>query len=190
MESIIDIDQRLFHFIHQDLANNFFDFIMPWIREKTTWIPLYLILLFILIKKFRRQVWLPLVCILLSVVLADQISSHLIKPWIQRIRPCNEPEIVNWIRNVVHCGSGYSFTSSHATNHFAIAVVVLFILRKWSKWVVPVALIWATSIAFAQVYVGVHYPLDVIGGAILGSLIGLFFFYLFRFLQTKIYNSN
>ena len=102
----------------------------------------------------------------------DFISSSLIKPTVQRLRPCNDPEIKSDVKNLVDCGSGYSFPSSHASNHFGLAVflIVLF-FSKW-KLILPIGLLWAASISFAQVYVGVHYPIDILAGAMLGGMIG------------------
>jgi undecaprenyl-diphosphatase len=79
-------------------------------------------------------------------------------------------------RNLVGCGSGYSFISSHAANHFGLAIIIGSIFKSKWTWVKPTLVIWAAVICYAQVYVGVHYPLDVIGGAIIGILIGKFTF--------------
>jgi len=111
-----------------------------------------------------------------TVGMADVVSSKLVKPAVQRVRPCNDVGLKFEVRELVHCGGGYSFTSSHATNHFAIATFLYLVLgglrKKWIRWAL---LAWAASIAYGQVYVGVHYPLDVITGAVLGSLIGTVF---------------
>ena len=112
---------------------------------------------------------------------ADFTSSKIVKPLVERVRPCNDTNLPFGVRELVKCGGGYSFTSSHATNHFAIATflsLILGFLRK--KWITWTLLAWAASIAYGQVYVGVHYPLDVIAGAALGSLIGLSFELLYQ----------
>jgi undecaprenyl-diphosphatase len=104
--------------------------------------------------------------------LADFTSSTLIKKNVQRIRPCNDIQQFEKIVVRVPCGSGYSFTSSHAANHFAVAIFMIGIFGPVRKWVKPAALIWASTIAISQVYVGVHYPGDVITGGLLGAIIG------------------
>ena len=109
----------------------------------------------------------------LTVVLTDQISSSFIKPFFERPRPCRDPILMNQIRMLLNgCSGGYSFTSSHATNHFGFAVYIYLtlgnIIGKWKY----AFLVWAAVIAYGQVYVGVHYPLDIICGALLGTTIG------------------
>ena len=111
------------------------------------------------------------------------ISSKIIKKSVQRTRPCNDisrlSEQGHEVKLLVPCGSGYSFPSSHATNHFAVAVFVIFTFANRKKWLKWGLIAWASSIALGQVYVGVHYPLDVLCGGLLGSFIGwgLAFFY-------------
>ena len=109
----------------------------------------------------------------ITVLLTDQIASNIIKPAVHRLRPCNDPIMLPHIHLMVDCGTGFSFVSSHASNHFGIAVFLILILRKRFSWITPVALFWATLICFAQVYVGLHYPFDIIGGALLGVMIGI-----------------
>jgi undecaprenyl-diphosphatase len=108
----------------------------------------------------------------MTVGVADQLSSELIKKKVERLRPCRETQLQPAARTLVHCGGGYSFTSSHATNHFAVAVFIFFswglCWKRW-RWLL---LLWAASISLGQVYVGVHYPLDILVGAINGSILG------------------
>ena len=111
-----------------------------------------------------------MVACLLTVSTSDLVSSRLIKNNVKRSRPCNT-ELAGLVERVP-CGSGYSFTSSHATNHFALSSFLFFLfgraLKRHRWWL----LVWAASIVLAQIYVGKHYPLDVMVGAILGCLIG------------------
>ena len=131
-----------------------------------------------IIKTFSKKSWWIIGGLLVTVGLADGISSHLVKNQFQRIRPCNQTGFKETAHLLVPCGSGYSFTSSHATNHFAIAFfLMLTIGRRW-KWIRFPLFLWACSIAFAQVYVGVHYPLDVLAGGILGTFISFVIVYL------------
>lgn len=172
LEQIIQIDKDFFLMINQGLSNPFFDWLLPILRNPFTWSPLYLFLIIFFIKNYGRIGLLLVACILLNFAVSDGISSHLIKKNVKRIRPCNDIEFKEEVNIRVRCGAGFSFTSSHATNHFAMAVFLIFIFyRKW-KPVLPIALTWAFLISFAQIYVGVHYPFDILCGAILGSLIG------------------
>jgi membrane-associated phospholipid phosphatase len=172
MSSLIQLDHYLFELFNEQLRWSFLDWIMPIWREKSTWIPLYLLIAGFVIYKFKTQGLYLILALGLTVGLADTISSKVIKPSVHRLRPCNDPALKDEVKLLVHCGSGFSFTSSHASNHFAVAsflsITLGFFYRK-IRW--PLHL-WAASIAWGQVYVGVHFPLDVIFGAILGLLIG------------------
>lgn len=182
MDIIIQCDIWLFKAIHLGLANDFFDHLMPLLRNKYTWIPLYLIFIVYSIRKYKKQSWIVILAAILLVLTADQFSAGLVKEWVQRLRPCNDPGLSSIIRPLVHCGNGFSFISSHATNHFALAVLFTWFFTGINKWTGFKAIfyIWAFSIALAQVYVGVHYPFDVIVGAIAGIIIGLLFVFLIK----------
>jgi undecaprenyl-diphosphatase len=104
--------------------------------------------------------------------LCDYISAGIIKEAVMRLRPCNDPINALQRRLLVECGSGYSFPSSHATNHFGMSLFLYFTFGTFYKWIKPVVIIWAALVAYAQVYVGVHYPIDVVTGAFIGSIIG------------------
>jgi membrane-associated phospholipid phosphatase len=162
------MDANLFEFINGTLSNSVFDALLPWCREKWFWAPVYLfVVAFILLNEGKRAWWLIL-GLVVTVALADTISSKVIKKQVQRLRPCQDPVMQHRVIPRVSCGSGYSFTSSHATNHFAVATFLVGLLGYRRRWIRPVAYTWASLIAFSQVYVGVHYPLDVFFGALLG----------------------
>ncbi|HUM45635.1 MAG TPA: phosphatase PAP2 family protein [Chitinophagales bacterium] len=172
MESLLHLDQQFFFFINRQLENPFFDFIMPYVREKNFWIPLYVLLLIYLVWRFKKLSWAIMITALLTVVITDQVSSSVIKPFVQRLRPCNDPLISSQVHLLVNCGSGFSFVSSHAANHFGIACFVIVLLHSRFRWIAPAALLWAALVSFAQIYVGVHYPVDTICGALLGIATG------------------
>lgn len=172
LQMLQDWDVALFHWVNSGMSNAFFDAVLPYCREKWLWAPLYLFVAAFVWLNYRRKGWLIMLGLVAAVGLADFTSSTLIKKNVQRIRPCNNPTMIENVQQRVHCGAGYSFTSSHAANHFAAAIFLIGFFGTLARWVRPVALIWATTIAFSQVYVGVHYPGDVICGAILGALIG------------------
>jgi len=146
---------------------------MPYVRDKNCWIPLYILIAAYFIYQFRWGSIIVLLSAGITVLFTDQIASSIIKPAVHRLRPCNDPAVLQHIHLLVDCGSGFSFVSSHASNHFGIALFLILILRKRFSWITPAALFWATLICFAQVYVGLHYPADIIGGALLGVVVGI-----------------
>lgn len=172
LEQLIQFDQNLFFTINHGLSNLFFDWLMPALRNRFFWTPLYLFIIIFLIRNYGKKGWIMILFLGLTFGCTDFISSSLIKPTVQRLRPCNDPEIKSAVNNLIDCGSGLSFPSSHASNHFGLAVfLIMMFYPKW-KLILPIGLLWAASISFAQVYVGVHYPIDILAGAMLGGMIG------------------
>jgi membrane-associated phospholipid phosphatase len=173
MQSILQFDRAFFQLINGQWQNAFFNWLMPWLRNSNLWVPLYLfVLLFVVINYKKNAGWFILFAIL-TAILADFISSTLIKPNFFRLRPCNEPSLASSINVLVgYRPQSSSFTSSHAVNHFALATYLYLALKKQLGQKMLWWFVWAFSIVYAQVYVGVHYPLDVICGAFIGILIG------------------
>lgn len=170
---LADFDLSLFYQINRIWTHPILDILLPLFRNKVFWSPLYLFLAAFLLMNFKRKGLWIILCLASTVVIADFVSSKVVKPTIKRERPCNNPEVKPYVRNLVNCGSGKSFTSSHATNHFAIAIFLAVIFgRRW-RWIWLLGLFWASLISYSQIYVGVHYPIDIFGGAILGTIIGL-----------------
>jgi len=180
-QSVERWDQWLFLKINRSWTNGVFDYWMPLFREKYFWGPLYMFLLGFMLLNFRKRgAWWSLLFIC-NVACTDMISSRLFKTFVARLRPCSDPEIMPYVRLLIdHCAGGFSFTSSHAANHFGMATFFYLttrpVLGKWTN----LAFLWAIAVCYAQVYVGVHYPLDVLGGAALGTLIGAGLAYLFN----------
>ena len=171
-EQLIQLDHQIFFAINKGLSNSFFDWIMPLLRNKYFWIPLYAFLIIFLPRNYGKWGWLCLLFIIITFGVCDYFSASIVKPAFERLRPCNDVSIKDELNALVHCGSGFSFPSSHATNHFGIEMFLVGTFYSRWKWIAPLAFGWAFSIAFAQVYVGVHFPIDVITGAILGCIIG------------------
>lgn len=184
LDTLLEWDQWLFHIINYDWHNGLLDVIMPYWREKKLWIPLYLIIGGFALYRYRLKGLYFILAAALTIAIADPVSSQLIKKNVQRDRPCREASLQQEVNLLIPCGGGYSFTSSHATNHFAIGVFLFLtigqLFRSW-RWLF---LVWAASIAFGQVYVGVHYPLDVTAGALVGSLIGWLVCILYKNLRS------
>lgn len=183
MNQLLTYDQHLFKIINQQWSNVFFDWLMPWLRNSEMWYPLYLFLILFVLINFKQTGWWWLLFAISTIVLCDFVSSKIIKENIIRLRPCNEPGIASWVHILVgYRPQSSSFTSSHATNHFGMAMFFYLTLKeRFDKWPV-IFFFWAFSISFAQVYVGVHYPLDIICGGIIGILIG--------YLSGKSFNRN
>lgn len=174
LELLIECDKKLFFLINTEWSNAFFDFLLPYWRTKTTWIPLYILLFLIIAKDRGFKIGWVLIVLGASIALADYTSSEIIKKGVERLRPCNDPSLSN-VRTLISCGSGFSFTSSHATNHFAVAMQLFLIFRmSWKTRYFLTLFTWAALIAYSQVYVGVHYPLDVFFGGIWGCLLAYF----------------
>lgn len=179
-------DTELFLRIHRGLSNGFFDWLMPLVRNRFFWSPLYLFIVVFCIKNYKKQGYYMIGMILVTFAMGDLIASRIIKPTIARIRPCNAINLADQIIHRVPCGSGYSFPSSHATNHFAIAIFLICLFyNKW-KPILPLGLSWALLISFAQIYVGVHYPIDTFAGALLGICIGFFTFFIYQKIKPKV----
>ncbi|MBK9337764.1 MAG: phosphatase PAP2 family protein [Lewinellaceae bacterium] len=173
MTWLVTLDAALLHWINSTGSNPVFDFLLPLFREKWFWAPLYLfVLVFFLQNSGSRRGMILIFGLVIAAGLADFTSSTLIKKNVRRLRPCNDPAIRELVVQRVPCGSGYSFTSSHAANHFAAAVFLSFTLGTRIPRVRLGLLVWASIVAYSQVYVGVHYPSDVLCGGLLGAAIG------------------
>jgi undecaprenyl-diphosphatase len=167
-------DRWLFMQVNSHQANSFFDSMMPYLRNAYTWTPLYLFLLVFVTINFKGRGWWWVVLFLCTVSLTDMVSSKVIKEAFERLRPCRDPGFFENVRLLLNnCGAGFSFTSSHAANHFGMATFIFITLRNIFKSWTWLFYVWATAVAYAQVYVGVHYPFDVLGGAIIGVLFGM-----------------
>lgn len=175
METILQYDRSWFLFVNNTLANSFLDWLCPVLRNQSTWYVFYAAIIYFFYKNYKKETWKILLVIALMITVSDQFSANLVKNTFMRIRPCSEPTLQGLVRHLVPSCNGYSFISAHATNHFALALFFIFYFKHIGKWVIPVALFWAFSIVFSQVYVGVHYPLDVFFGALVGSLFGAAF---------------
>ena len=170
--SLLDWDKNTFAAINHGMANPFFDAIMPLARNPFFWAPVYVFFAAFLIINFKTKGLYIVLFAVLTFALTDQISAHLLKNYFLRLRPCQDPSLHIAVRSLVPCGSGSSFPSAHATNHFGISVFLIIVLRKTISWITPFALIWAALVSFAQIYVGLHFPVDVIFGAFLGVFVG------------------
>ncbi|HLO58233.1 MAG TPA: phosphatase PAP2 family protein [Bacteroidales bacterium] len=168
IDSLIHLDKQWLLWINGH-NTPFLDSLMYFVSGKLEWIPLYAVLLFFIIRKYRlKSLWILLAVVVL-ITLSDQVAN-LLKNNVKRYRPCKDPEIGHLV-HLVHnyCRSSYGFVSGHAANSFALAV---FISRLFKfKWVTAGMLIWAAIVSFSRIYLGVHFPIDVICGAMIGAIL-------------------
>lgn len=175
---LLNADRVLFHFINISLANPVTDFIMPVVTNDWN-LRIVLLLIVIALPVFgKREGWITALLCILTVIATDQLSSHLIKHLVERIRPCH---ILPDVHLLVGCGGGFSFPSSHAANVFGQAAVIGTRHRKVS---VPVY-IFAALVGYSRIAVGVHYPGDVLGGGLLGIAVGLVIVGITRLIQLR-----
>jgi undecaprenyl-diphosphatase len=158
---------------------------MVFSSAKFSWTPLYLVLLFLISKQYKWKTFLVLAFVTLLILVSDQISVHAFKNVFERLRPCHNPELIERVRMITGCGGQYGFVSSHAVNSFALAVFVTGIINNNGRWLTFVMFLYAFLNCYSRVYLGVHYPGDVLIGAILGFAIAKLFLLAFRFTLSK-----
>lgn len=169
----MEIDTQLFLFLNR-LHTGWLDTVMVSITEMWPWIPLYILLLFMVFKHYGKRGWWILLAVGVVILCSDQLSAHVCKPLFQRLRPCFNPDL----EGLVHLPKGlpggrYGFVSSHAANTFAVAAFLTATLRKNYKSIGWWLYAWALVSSYSRIYIGVHYPGDILAGTALGILIGL-----------------
>ena len=170
MNALRALDERLFV-----LLNGFhhptLDVAMYWITDRWFWVPFYGLLIYLMLRYHGRQGWVVVLGAVVAAALADRISSGFFKPFFERPRPCHVAHLeaaVHLLEN--RCGGAYGFVSAHAANTFALAAYLWLTWRRrlaWAGWL----FVWAAVVSYSRIYVGVHYPADLLGGALLGVLL-------------------
>lgn len=171
-QKLEQVDHWLFHKINAVMINPLFDSIMPFLRHGTHWAPLYLFFGVFVLLNFRKTGGWWILFFIVTIALTDMTGTYIFKHNIERLRPCS-PSWSFPVRLLLErCAGGYSFISNHAANHFGMATFFYITMRPiFGKWAM-ISLLWAAVIAYAQVYVGVHFPSDVLAGALIGSCVG------------------
>lgn len=184
LDALLDIDRELFLFF-----NNFhtpvLDPIMMSISKTMTWAPLYALLLFFVFKKYGLRSWMVLIAIALTVLIADQVTSSLMKPGFERLRPSHEPALQHLVHTVDgYRGGQYGFASSHAANTFGVAMFFVLMFRNlWKS--IHLLFAWAVIVSFSRIYLGVHYPGDVLAGWVVGAGAAIISYKLLGWLERR-----
>ena len=185
LEEIQNIDNQLIIFVANYLRNPVTDFILPIFRNMYTWVPFYILGSIYIIYSFKVKGIYWILSLIIVIGLTDAIGNYGFKKSFKRTRPCNEISLKAEIKPLIECGSGFSFISNHAANHFAIANFIVLSICRESKRKKIALYLWASIISFAQVYVGVHYFSDIIVGGIVGILVSSIVYHLIP-LQYKL----
>ena len=183
---LYSIDVAIFYFINHTLSNPVLDWLMPFLtnlNKDKFFVALVIVFIVFLLIRGDRTVRVTVGLLIVTILLSDQISSFIIKPLVGRIRPC---AVLADVRLLVDCGSGLSFPSSHAVNNFAGATLITrFYPKQKVYW-----FSFASLIALSRPYVGVHYPSDIVAGGIIGSLIAVLVYALWRILERTYFQKN
>ena len=184
MERLLQLDTELFLFfngLHAPWADRF----VYLLSQIWFWIPLYLLVIFLIFKFYRKKGWMVLAVFVLTITLTDQ-TCNLVKNSVQRLRPSHTEAIASDIHLVQkpdgnrYFGGQHGFPSAHSANSMALAFLVIFFLSKGKKWVMVLAVVWSLLLAYTRLYLGVHYPIDILCGFILGSCCAILMTILYR----------
>jgi undecaprenyl-diphosphatase len=182
-----EIDSTLFLLLN-GMHNQFFDYVMFWASNRWIWIPFYAWLLFRIYKLFGKKTITVIVLTALLITASDQLSSNVIKNVVQRPRPCHEASLegkVHLVNN--YCGGPFGFVSSHAANCFALLSFLFLLVRSRDRLLMLLLAAWAILVSYSRIYLGAHYPGDVICGAMLGFILGTIFSIIYFKTQKKLH---
>ena len=178
MEFIQSIDAALFHFINSTLANPVTDMVMPFITERNHWFIFYSLIWLYLVFKGGTKGRISALLVILLILISDQTADNIIKPYFQRIRPCHVLENVHLL---INCSQSYAFPSNHAVNNFAAAVLFSYFYPSMKYFLFTGAFI----VSLSRVMCGVHYPFDILGGALIGMAFAYLIIFLWKLVNDK-----
>lgn len=184
METLLELDRELLLTLNS-LHTAWLDPIMFWLTKTLVWLPLYLFLLFLAIKNFKKDTWMVLLGIGITILLADQVTSGFMKPYFARLRPSQEPSLQGLLHLVNgYKGGKYGFASGHAANTFGTATFFFLLFRARYTWI-PWLFFWAVLMTYTRIYLGVHYPGDILVGGLLGASFGWIGYQVFHRVHQK-----
>ena len=185
METLSNIDTDLFLFLN-GLHTSWLDKVMIAVTQMWVWVPLYLLLIYWTVKQYGKRCWWIFLAVGIVVLCSDQLSAHVCKPLFHRLRPCYNADLQDLIYLPKGMAGGrYGFVSSHAANTFAVAAFLTPALRKDRNWMGIVLYLWAFISSYSRIYLGFHYPADILCGSLLGILIGLILWKVFQLVVVK-----
>lgn len=186
MEWIKQIDQSLLLFLNS-FHNAFWDKAVTLFTSIELWIPFYLLIVYVIIKTYKKNSIYILILIGLSIAFSDQFSG-LIKNSVQRLRPTHDPVLGSLVHNVYNRGGMYGFFSAHAANTFTLAIISAKLFKSQAFTIL--IFVWAILVSYTRIYIGLHYPGDILTGWVWGFLSGLAFYQLMVFVQKKYFKST
>ncbi|WP_026965935.1 phosphatase PAP2 family protein [Algoriphagus terrigena] len=184
IETLKKWDEEFFLWLNSHHVD-WLDPIMFQISETITWVPLYVYLIWRIFRQDRVNAWWVLGGVALTILAADQLTSGFLKPFVERLRPCHDPRWEDLMYNYERCGGLYGFASSHAANTFGVAVFLNLKLKGKVKnlgWLY----LYAVVVSFSRVYLGVHYPFDILVGALIGAAFAWLVWFLIVFIKREL----
>jgi undecaprenyl-diphosphatase len=169
MQPILDLDKKLLLCLN-GFHHPLLDPVMFYFTKTFFWLPLYAFLIFLIFKNYKKQAWIVLLGAAITILFANEITSTLMKPFFARLRPSHEPTLEGLVHLVNNYKGGlYGFASSHAANTFGTALFVWLALKPFYQWIGWIFL-WAALMTYTRIYLGVHYPGDILVGATVGMV--------------------
>ena len=185
MGALSTIDSDLFLFLN-GLHTDWMDKVMTLITDMWVWMPLYFLLIYWMVKQYGTRWWWIVLSVCVVVLCSDQLASHVCKPLFQRLRPCYNSDFQDLIYLPKGLAGGkYGFVSSHAANTFAVATFLTAVLTKSRPWTAILLFFWAFVSSYSRIYIGFHYPGDIVCGAVLGVLVGMVLWKVFQLTLQK-----
>lgn len=185
LEQLLQYDKELFLFLN-NLGSDTWDNLWLVITNKFSFIPLYAILLFLIFKKLGLKGLLLMVLVIVLVILFTDQVTNVFKREFERLRPCRQEGVMEYMRFIaVRCGK-YGFFSGHSSNTMAVAIFAGLLLKPYYKNLIFILVFWSVVVAYSRIYVGVHYPLDIICGMLFGVFSGFIFYKLARYILKRV----